>query len=243
MKPRILHLSFLTPEIRREVYNPLDLRHDGDLILRALGELADRIELDVHFVNDEPLLPFPKNGHEYDALIIGGAAYHVDELLNDLENNLWFSVLANEVKTFAEQKPAFGICFGHQLLGYIHDGKVAPMTEMEFETSKIVRLDCHKKHPIFHGMPEEFLAHSSHRDVVTMPVLDGVLAQSCMCHTQALNFKENVYGVQFHPEFIPEVMHTYASRRGKNPKIEPTPHAPLILQNFVRYCVLREEVK
>ena len=58
-----------------------------------------------------------------------------------------------------------------------------------------------KKDPLLGVLPEHFSAYASHFQTVTrLPQNAVILAQNDFESTHALRFKDNVWGVQFHPE-------------------------------------------
>ena len=95
--------------------------------------------------------------------------------------------------------PVLGICYGHQLLAYMSDGKIESAeniseygkTEVYFKTSKL-----------FDSIPEKSICWMSHTDYVSA-VPDGfsVTANTENCPCAAMeDEKRAIYGVQFHPE-------------------------------------------
>ena len=63
-----------------------------------------------------------------------------------------------------------------------------------------------KKDPLLGVLPEHFSAYASHFQTVTrLPQNVVILAQNDFESTHALRFKDNVWGVQFHPECVGDV--------------------------------------
>jgi GMP synthase (glutamine-hydrolysing) len=102
--------------------------------------------------------------------------------------------------------PVLGICFGHQLLAHTFGGSV-DFHELGEEKGEVeIRLTKEgKQDPLLGVLPEHFKGYASHFQTVTrIPKNAIVLAENDFESTHALAFKENVWGVQFHPECIGE---------------------------------------
>ncbi len=93
--------------------------------------------------------------------------------------------------------PCLGICYGHQLLADVLGGTVETMGEYELGY-QTVRHDGESR--LLDGIDREFLVFTSHSDRVTElpPGATRFAENECGIH----GFRsENVYGVQFHPEY------------------------------------------
>lgn len=124
-------------------------------------------------------------------------------MVTDLEP--WGVATSQWLKRVVEKNiPVLGICFGHQLLAHTFGG-VVDYHELGEEKGEVeIRLtEAGKKDPLLGVLPEQFSAYASHFQTVTMPPQNaGVLAENDFESTHALRYKENVWGVQFHPECI-----------------------------------------
>jgi GMP synthase (glutamine-hydrolysing) len=108
--------------------------------------------------------------------------------------------------------PAFGICFGHQILAQALGGEVVRNPRgREIGTKKITR----RAHdPIFEGLGEDFHANVTHVDTVgRLPRGAVSLALSPLEEHHAIRFSETCYGVQFHPEIDADIMRGYIESR------------------------------
>lgn len=136
-------------------------------------------------------------------IILSGGPGSVYAGNNGLSEAIVRKVLAGELK-----KPLLGICYGHQLIGYISGAKVARGVRAEYGLSEIF---VDKTDRLFSGVPKKFNAWVSHFDEVK-GTPDGfeALAHSDTCAIEAMRHREmEVFGVQFHPE----VWHTENGER------------------------------
>ena len=149
------------------------------------------------------------NNSEGDAWIITGSPHSVyDELdwMLDLENKIRNS------KSF--NMPILGICFGHQLIAKSYGGKVELNPEgWELGSFPIKLTEKGAQSRIFSGVSDDAIVYQSHKDcVIRLP--DGAieLAQNKK-GTQSFKIYNNIYGVQFHPEFSWDIIKKYVSVR------------------------------
>ncbi|MEM4359365.1 MAG: GMP synthase subunit A [Candidatus Bilamarchaeaceae archaeon] len=112
------------------------------------------------------------------------------------------------------QKPLLGICYGHQMIGYVWGANVAKGGSAEYGVSDIIIDD---EDAILKGLPKKFRAWVSHYDEVKeIPTGFIRLAHSETCKIEAMRHNTMpIFGVQFHPE----VWHTE--------------HGEKILRNFL----------
>ena len=95
--------------------------------------------------------------------------------------------------------PILGICYGHQLLGYMKGGKiVSSKNKSEYGKTVINSTDSE----LFKDIKNESIVWMSHTDYIK-DVPDGFIisatTKNCPCAAME-NKKERLYGVQFHPE-------------------------------------------
>jgi anthranilate synthase/aminodeoxychorismate synthase-like glutamine amidotransferase len=113
-------------------------------------------------------------------------------------------VSVDVIKHFAGKLPIFGVCLGHQSLGYAFGGNVIRAKKlMHGKTSRIK----HDKKGLFAKVPSPFTATRYHSLVVerkSLPKDLQITATSEDGEIMGLRHKKfkNLEGVQFHPESI-----------------------------------------
>jgi anthranilate synthase/aminodeoxychorismate synthase-like glutamine amidotransferase len=107
------------------------------------------------------------------------------------------------IRTFADRVPIFGVCLGHQAIGYAFGGKVVRAgVIMHGKTSQI----SHDGKTIFRKVPQEFTATRYHSLIVARKNLPRELEISAESEDGTImglrHKKFRVEGVQFHPESV-----------------------------------------
>src|SRR3989338_2975214 len=123
-------------------------------------------------------------------------------------------------KIFDLNMPILGICYGHQLMGYLlKGGEVKSGIKKEFGPAT---LEIIKSSKLFEGLPETSTVWFSHGDEVTKLPEGFVENGKTSGHTNSAmsDEKRKFYGIQFHPE----VVHTQFGTQ--------------ILENFLKICGL-----
>lgn len=114
------------------------------------------------------------------------------------------SGLSNDIiKTFGPKVPLFGVCLGHQCIGYTFGGQVVVNNRiMHGKTSPIK----HNGRDLFRGMPNPFAATRYHSLVIkrdTLPDCLEITAETEEGEIMGVRHKTYpIWGVQFHPESI-----------------------------------------
>ncbi len=112
-------------------------------------------------------------------------------------------ISAEIVRVMGGKIPILGVCFGHQIIGYVYGAKIRRAKKVMHGKQSIVR---HlSSSPIYFGVPKEFPAmryHSLVVDEVISPL--EVDARSIDDHeVMGIHHVERrTYGTQFHPESI-----------------------------------------
>ncbi|MFP2924981.1 glutamine amidotransferase [Pyxidicoccus sp. 3LG] len=194
--------------------------------------------------------PLPTRADGYDAVMMTGSPLSVTQLEPWMERAADFMVEAGEQGT-----PVLGVCFGQQLLAHAYGGRVGRNPQgRETGTVEVALTDEGRKDALFDGLPERFAVQATHEDIVSqLPEGTRVLAGNANTATQALAFRPNVRGVQFHPEAPTDAIRAIilarqeglerdAVARGAAPGervprllagITPTPAGRRILVNFL----------
>jgi len=100
---------------------------------------------------------------------------------------------------FKLKKPVLGICYGHQLIAHIFNGKVVKNKKGEFGLTFV---NIEKPTGILKGLKKQIKVWMSHNDsVIKLPDEFDILAYSENCPIAAFKHKElQIYGLQWHPE-------------------------------------------
>jgi len=144
--------------------------------------------------------------------------------------------------------PILGICYGHQLLAYALGGEVGNNPQgSEFGTVTAQLKRSARTDWLLGGFGEAIKVQTSHsQSVLKLPPDARVLASSDMDPHLAFVVHENVWGVQFHPEFDVEIVKAYirAHREELHEEgqdadalietCEPSPAGPEILHRFTQ---------
>ncbi|MBF8437098.1 glutamine amidotransferase [Halanaerobiaceae bacterium Z-7014] len=129
------------------------------------------------------------------------------------DDSQWIKNLSQELKHYLDNYniPALGICFGHQLLAKIYGGKVDyHPVKKEIGSKEIFLTEAGKVNSLFKGLPNKFSSFLVHeQSVLELPEGAIRLANNNFENNQAFYLEDNIWGVQFHPEFTAGVMKEY----------------------------------
>lgn len=97
--------------------------------------------------------------------------------------------------------PILGLCYGHQILAQLTNGKVEPATCREYGIAKVT---IDKPVGVLDGLSEKEKVWMSHGDTVcSLPADFESLAHTENCPVAAFRHKQKpIYGLQWHPEVI-----------------------------------------
>ena len=146
-----------------------------------------------------------------DAWIITGSKYSV---YDDIE---WIGKLKKHlVNIFNSNKPVLGICFGHQLIAEVLGGTVQKNTlGWELGSYKIHLSDKGRQSRLFYKIEKDYYIYESHQDVFTKLPNGATLLALNNKGNQSFKYN-NIYGVQFHPEFSFDITKKLIEIRVKN---------------------------
>ena len=206
-----------------------------DWFAEGMG-VSDLLQIDVF---KKQSFPAPEN---LAGIVITGSAAMVSAREDWSERTAQWLAQAVHMGT-----PALGVCYGHQLLAHALGGFVGlnpAGRQMGTVTAQL--LDYTEDDLLLGHLPHTFSAQTSHSEVVLeLPPGAERLATSPLDDNFSIRFAENVWGVQFHPEFSTSVMSEYIHFRaealrkeGLNPKhmlenITDTEDAKSVLRKFV----------
>ncbi|MDE2446149.1 MAG: type 1 glutamine amidotransferase [Alphaproteobacteria bacterium] len=189
---------------RALVLQHMDHDHPG----RFLDYFAeDNIVPDLVRVFDGQAIPSLAN---YDLMFVLGGA-------QDTWQEDQFPYLAEEKAAIREwvwerAKPYLGVCLGHQLLATALGGEVAPADKQEVGVFDVALNEDGRKHPFFANLPEkQTVMQWHHAEVKRAPQGATVLAASPLAAVQVLAIDTHALSTQFHHEFSPQTVATWAS--------------------------------
>ena len=185
----------------------------------------------------------PASPRPYAGVIVTGSGAMVSDRLP------WSEATAAWLRDAIEGgTPAFGICYGHQLIAHALGGEIGDNPAgREMGTVEARATEAASTDPLFADVPGAFPVQSTHlQTVLAPPAGAAVLATTAQDRHAALRFRDAAWGVQFHPEFSARHMHGYLRARtdalaaeGADPAarlraVRATPIARGILRQFVR---------
>ena len=170
-----------------------------------------------------------------DAWIITGSPQSVYDELD------WMLDLEDKIrKTQSLNKAILGICFGHQIIAKSFGGRVELNPNgWELGAYPIELTKMGLKSGLLSGFLNNTIVYQSHGDcVITLPENAVELAVNNK-GTQAIKFDNNIYGVQFHPEFTWDIIKKYVSVRSASgiavddPSVPESDGGEVVLHNFI----------
>lgn len=187
---------------------------------------------------------------EYDGFIFGGSGdldFDGNREESDPARNISYEILGRLRPLFQyifdHDLPTLGICFGHQMLGAFAGAQVhCDACQKKVRSHEVKFLVDKQEYFLFADLPDSFYAHYGHKDVLDR-VPDGatlLMSGGEKCQVSALQYKSNIYTVQFHPELnYVDMIERIKSSPGYLPEGEVVeeifkddPHSNTILSNF-----------
>ncbi len=196
---------------------------------------------------------------EYQGLILGGSGelYFDGKRAEKDPNRVMSYQLLDKLRSFfsyvfEHDLPTLGICYGHQLLGAFAGAQVCCDDKQGKTCSHEVKLMVNKhNHFLFSDLPESFQAHYGHKDSLDRVPEGAVLLMNGgdQCKVSALQYKNNIYTTQFHPELnFDDMVDRMKNSSGYLPEgtvveeiFKNDPHSNTILQNFGKFVAMKAE--
>lgn len=156
------------------------------LITRRVRELGVKAEIFEHDINDKTLKEKAVEG----IILSGGPASVFEKNAPSINKNILELGI-----------PILGICYGHQLLAYLLDGKLKSSKSREYGEEVI---EIKKSGVLLEGLAKKEQVWFSHGiTVYKLPKDSKVLAATKNAPIAAFgNLDKNIFGVQFHPEVV-----------------------------------------
>jgi GMP synthase (glutamine-hydrolysing) len=160
----------------------------------------------------------------------------------------WINRLSAWLKQAVSGKvPLLGICFGHQLIAQAFGGTVDYHNKgSELGTTTIKLTEEGRNDLLFRVLPSSFPVHVAHaQTVVKLPPGARLLAGNAFEPHHAFSIGNNIWGLQFHPEFNAEILRKYIQHDKKQLEkdgydtekilgsISDNPYGKIILKRFL----------
>ena len=184
----------------------LGVRHPGG---GTCGLLAERCEAGGHdLVEWIPGAgePMPAPAAEFDAVAVFGGGMN----LRDTERLPWMRAELELLRdALQDGVPVLGVCLGAQLLASAAGAEVRRSPSPEIGWFDVARTPEGELDPLLGRLPARFLAYEWHSYAFALPAGSVMLAYSAAC-PQAFRLGVSAWGVQFHPEVVPEIVREWA---------------------------------
>jgi len=111
--------------------------------------------------------------------------------------------ISNDViRHFHKRVPILGVCLGLQCIGHVFGGRVVQAPRLMHGKTSLIH---HGDHPIFEGVPDQFLATRYHSLIVEKPLPEALIPIAWSEEGELMGLRHrssSVIGLQFHPESI-----------------------------------------
>lgn len=200
MQPKILLIQFRYNEQHRALERTSISRELGDDVT---VECCSALDTELLWQEPAQLL------RAYAGLILGGSGdFDFDggrALLDDARvgsRRLLERLEPLFTYIFERDFPTLGICFGHQMIGAYAGAVVRHDPVQRKSRSHAVQVVAQHHATLLTGLPDSFDAHYGHKDSLDR-VPNGALLLvhgGEACQVSALQYKNNIFTTQFHPE-------------------------------------------
>jgi GMP synthase-like glutamine amidotransferase len=158
----------------------------------------------------------PASPDECDAYVITGSSNGV------YDQEVWIPALMQFIRdSYQAGKKLVGICFGHQILAHALGGHAEKSEKgwgLGLKTFSILQTK-----PWMTGTPERCSLHFAHQDqVLALPSQAELLGGNGFCPNAFFVIKDQVLGIQGHPEFTKVMMEDLLAPMGA--ELEPVVH-------------------
>jgi GMP synthase (glutamine-hydrolysing) len=176
----------------------------GDWLREAGLELDER-----HQGLGEPL---PETLDGYDGMVVLGGPQSA--LADETRSPELVPVRALLQQALAADFPTLAICLGAQLLAQVGGGKVRKGIDgPEVGATLVAKRDAADADPVFGPLPlSPDVIQFHHDEIAELPTGATLLASNPFYANQAFRVGRHVYGMQFHIETTPEIVHEWAER-------------------------------
>jgi GMP synthase-like glutamine amidotransferase len=146
--------------------------------------------------------PLPEVG-EADALLsLGG-----DQSVRDLERYPYLVAEVELLRAEAERgTPVLGVCLGGQLLAHALGGTVDRLPRRIVDWVEVDKLPAAEGDPVVGPLPERVRALHWNEDGFTIPPEGVELLSRATEGGEAFRWRDNAWGIQFHPEADDEIL-------------------------------------
>jgi GMP synthase (glutamine-hydrolysing) len=185
--------------------------HETDPLARLGTWLRDAgMELDERHLELGEELPATLDDHD-GLVVLGGPQSALDTPEQSPE-----LVPVRELlrQALAADFPTLAICLGAQLLAQVGGGKVRTGIDgPEVGATLVAKRDAADSDPVFGPLPlSPDVLQFHHDEIAELPTGATLLASNPFYANQAFRVGRHVYGLQFHIETTPEIIHEWAER-------------------------------
>lgn len=143
-------------------------------------------------------------------VVMGGPMGVADERLHP-----WLAAEKRFIRSVIDSGArVLGVCLGAQLIAEALGGLVHTNKEWEIGWYPVTLTAAGRASRVFHVLPANFLAGHWHGDTFDLPARMPPAARSEACPSQAFEFGDRVWGLQFHLEWDRDALRSLIERCG-----------------------------